>query len=76
MPSIFASKQSLLVRNDPKTTNTFAWEEKNNGFMTLFAVEMGKTKIKMKKLVYLGLVVFELSKTLMHKFHYDYMPPK
>ena len=37
---------------------------------------MGKTKIKMKKPVYLGLFVFDLSKALMYKFHYDFMPPK
>ena len=42
----------------------------------LFAVEMGKTEIKMNKLVYLGQVILDLSKTLMYKFYYDYMRPK
>ena len=42
----------------------------------LFAVEMGKTEIKMNKAVYLGLVVLDLSKTLKYEFHYDYMQPK
>ena len=42
----------------------------------LFAIRMGKTKIKMKKPVYLGLFVFGSSKALMYKFHYDFMPPK
>ena len=42
----------------------------------LFAVEMGKTKIKMNKQVYLGQAILDLSKTLMYEFHYDYMRPK
>ena len=42
----------------------------------LFAVEMGKTEIKMNKPVYLGQAILDLSKTLMYEFHYDYMKPK
>ena len=42
----------------------------------IFAVEMGKTKIKMSKPVYLGQAILDLSKTLMYEFHYDYMRPK
>ena len=42
----------------------------------LFAVEMGKTEIKMNKPVYLGQAILELGKTLMHEFHYDCKRPK
>ena len=42
----------------------------------LFAVEMGKTEIKMNNPVYLGQAILELSKTLMYEFYYDYMRPK
>ena len=42
----------------------------------LFAVEMGKKEITMKKPVYLGQAILDLSKTLMHEFHYNYMRPK
>ena len=42
----------------------------------LFAVEMGKTEIKMNKPVYLGQAILDLSKMLMYEFHYDYMRPK
>ena len=42
----------------------------------LFAVEMGKTEIKMNKPACLGQAILDLSKTLMHEFHYDYMRPK
>ena len=42
----------------------------------LFAVEMGKTEIKMNKPVYLGQAILDLSKTLMYEFHYDYTRPR
>ena len=42
----------------------------------VFAMETGKTEIKMNKPVYLGQVILDLSKTLMYEFHYDYMRPK
>ena len=37
---------------------------------------MKKAKVKMNKLVYLGLSILEISKTLMYEFWYDYMKPK
>ena len=37
---------------------------------------MKKTKVKMNKPIYLGLSIFEISKTLMDEFWYDYMKPK
>ena len=42
----------------------------------LLAPEMKKIKIKMNKLVYLGLSTLEISKTLMYEFWYDYVKPK
>lgn len=36
----------------------------------LFAVKMGKTKIKMP--VYHGKAILDLRKTIMYKFHYEY----
>ena len=39
----------------------------------LFAVEMGKTEIKMSKPVYLGQAILDLSKTLMYEFYHDYI---
>ena len=42
----------------------------------LFAVKMGKTENKLRKPVYLGQAILDLSKTLMYEFHYDYMRPK
>ena len=42
----------------------------------LLATEMKKIKVKMKKAVYLGLSILEISKTLMYEFWYDYIKPK
>ena len=38
--------------------------------------EMGKIKVVMKKPVYLGQAILDLSKIVMYGFHYDYMKPK
>ena len=42
----------------------------------LMGCEMGKIKVVMKKPVYLGQVILDLSKIVMYEFHYDYMKPK
>ena len=42
----------------------------------LMGCEMGKIKVVMKKPVYLGQSILDLSKILMYEFHYDYMKPK
>ena len=36
---------------------------------------MGKIKVVMKKPVYLGQAILDLSKLVMYEFHYDYMIP-
>ena len=42
----------------------------------LMGCEIGKIKVVMKKLVYLGQAILDLSKIVMYEFHYDYMRPK
>ena len=42
----------------------------------LMGCEMGKIKVVMSKPVYLGQATLDLSKIVMHEFHYDYMKPK
>ena len=37
---------------------------------------MKKTKVKMNKLIYLGMFILDISKTLMYDFWYDYVKPK
>ena len=41
----------------------------------LMGCEMGKIKVVMKKPVYLGQAILDLSKIMLYKFHYDYMVP-
>ena len=42
----------------------------------LMGCEMGHIKVVMNKPVYLGQVILDLNKTVMYKFHYDYMNDK
>ena len=42
----------------------------------LSIIERKKTKAKMKKPIYLGLSILEISKILINEFWYDYMKPK
>ena len=42
----------------------------------LMGCEMGKIKVVMNKLVYLGQAILDLSKIVMYEFHYDYIVPK
>ena len=51
--------------------HTTKWFSEN-----LLAIEMKKANVKMNKLVYLGLSISEISKTLMYEFLYDYIKPK
>ena len=68
-----------LVTTDKRTNqlvsepnyHTTKWFSEN-----LLAIEMNKTKVNMNKLVYLGLSILEISKTLMYEFWYDYTKPK
>ena len=36
---------------------------------------MGKTKVSLNKPICVGMTVLDLSKTLMYKFHYEYIKP-
>ena len=42
----------------------------------LIAVHMEKTMVKLNKPIYLGMSILDLSKSLMYRFHYDYIKPK
>ncbi len=42
----------------------------------LIAVHMEKTAVKLDKPVQVGMAILDLSKTLMYRFHYDYVKPK
>ena len=40
------------------------------------AMEMKKTRVKMTKLIYLGMSTLDISKILMYELWYDYIEPK
>ena len=42
----------------------------------LSIIEINKTRVKMNKLIYLGLSILDISKILMYEFWYDYIKPK
>ncbi len=42
----------------------------------LVAVHMEKTTVKLDKPIYLGMSILDISKTLMYRFHYEYVKPK
>ena len=42
----------------------------------LVAIHMKKTRLVLNKLVYLGMCILDLSKTLMYGFHYNYIKQK
>ena len=42
----------------------------------LLAIEIKKTKVKLNKPAYLGLLKLEISRALMYEFWYDYIEPK
>ena len=79
MKNIRNHKDMKLVTNEQKYQKYVMKPNFKDGYpfsKELFAVEMGKTEITMNKPVYLGQAILDLSKTLMHEFHCDYMRPR
>ena len=79
MKNIRNHKDMKLVTSEQKYQIYVMKPNFKNGYpfsKDLFAVEIGKTEIKMNKPVYLGQPILDLSKTLIHEFHYDYMRPR
>ena len=63
------SKRSYLLSEANYHATKFFTEK-------LLAIRMRKTQILMKKFVYLGLSMLDLSKTVMCEFWHDYVRPK
>ena len=79
MENIRNHKDMKLVTRDKKYLKYFMKPNFKDGqpfSKNLFAVEIGKTEIKMNKPVYLGQTILDLSKTLMYDFTYNYMRPR
>ena len=79
MENIRIHKDMKLVTSDKKYLTYVMEPNFKDGHLFskyLFAVEMGKTEIKMNKPVYLGQAILELSRTLMYELYYNCMRPK
>ena len=67
---VATDKRRNQLVSDPKN-HTGEWFSND-----LLTIKMKKMKVKMNKPVYLGLSIFEISKTLMYEFWYDYIEQK
>ena len=74
MENIRKHRDRKLVTTDKKRSKLVS--EPNYHTINLISedlsiIEMKKTKVKMSKPIYLGLLLLEVSKTLMYEFCYD-----
>ena len=76
MVNIRKHRNIKLITNGEKYCCTTAHPNFKSGirfYENLMACEMGKIKVIMKKPIYLGQAILDLSKIIMYEFHYDYM---
>ena len=76
MENIRKHRDIKLEQRIKKEVNWFQNQTINLISENLSIIEMKKTKVKMKKPIYLGLSILEISKILLYEFWYDYMKPK
>ena len=79
MENIRKHRNIKLVMTEEKYLRTVMKPNFKSGVLfgeNLMGCEMGKIKVVMNKLVYLGQAMLDLSKIVMYEFHYDYMVPK
>ena len=79
MENLRKHRDIKLVKTDHKRNKLVS--EPNYHTMNLISenlsiIEMKKVKKKMNKPIYLGLLILEISKIIMHEFWYDYMKRK
>ena len=79
MGNVRKHRDIKLVRTDKKR-NQLASEPNDHTTKyfseNLMAAEMKKTKVKMNKSIYLGLLILDISISLMYEFWYDCTKPK
>ena len=76
MENIRKHRNIKLVMTEEKYLHTVMRLNFKSGLIfgeNLMGCEMGKIKVVMNKLVYLGQTILDLSKIVMYEFHYDYM---
>ena len=67
---VTTDKRRNKLASEPNYHTTKCFSE------NLVAIEMKKKKVKMNKLMYLGMSILDISKTLMYEFWYDYIKSK
>ena len=78
MENIRKHRNIKLVMTEEKYLRTVMKPNFKSGVRfdeNLMGCEMDKIKVVMKKPVYLGQAILDLSKIVMYEFHYDYMKP-
>ena len=79
MENIRKHRNIKLVMTEEKYLRTVMHPNFKSGVLfgeNPMGCEMGKIKVVMNKLVYLGQAILDLSKIVMYEFHCDYMVPK
>ena len=79
MENIRKHRNIKLVTTEEKYLHTVMKPNFKSGVRfdeNLMGCEMGNIKVVMKKPVYLGQAILDLSKIVMYAFHYEYMKPK
>ena len=79
MENIRKHRNIKLVTTEEKYLRTVMKPNFKSGVLFgehLMGCEMGKVKVIVKKPVYLGQVILDLSKIVMYEFHYNDMVPK
>ena len=79
MENVRKHRDIKLVTTDKKRSKLVAepnYQTINYISENLSIIELRRTKIKINKPIYLGLLILEISKILMYEFWYDYMKPK
>ena len=79
MENIRKHRNIKLVMTEEKYLKTVMKPNFKSGILfgeNLMGCEMRKIKVVMKKPIYLGQAILDLSKIVMYEFHYDYMKPK
>ena len=79
MENVRKHRDTKLVTTDKKRSKLVSepnYHAMNYISEDLSIIEMKRTKVKMNKPIYLGLLILEINKLLMYEFWYDYMKPK
>ena len=79
MENLRKHRDIKLVRTDEKRSKLItepSYHTTKRFSENLLTIELRKAKVKMNNPAYLGILVLDISKTLMYKFWYDYIKPK